>query len=125
MLLSEKRKVGGKSAVTRPRSLDIITTVGASFDHFFPPCSLGWMHALLETSFPCQHPTWYRHYVSWQVSSRGGARSRFLFFVLFPCHLMEFALRGTAFHGVHNVAGKEVRCGDQTRTGVVESQPSE
>ena len=36
MLLSEKRKVGGKSAVTRPRSLDIITTVGASFDHFPP-----------------------------------------------------------------------------------------
>ena len=40
MLLSEKRKVGGKRAVTRPRSHDIITTVGASFDHFPPPVHL-------------------------------------------------------------------------------------
>jgi hypothetical protein len=34
---------------------------------------------------------------------------------------MEFALTGTAFYEVHNVAGKEVKWGSE----VVERQPSE
>lgn len=78
--------------------------------------------------FVCsEHHSQYGLYLWWQVSSRGGARNRRLWFVprflfvLFSRDLMGFAWTGTVFYGVHKVAGKEVAIKLEP---VVEKQPS-